>query len=520
MSDIVLVNPRFEASYWGLEYAMPLLGKRANLPSACLPLLAALTPAEHSVTIVDENVCELDFERLAKADLVGITGMSVQRFRMREILQELRHRNVFTVVGGPWVTVREDYFADLTSVIFVGEAEETWPQFLNHWQSGQQLPRYEQSQKTDMSQQPCPRYELLDIPKYLFGSLQISRGCPFQCEFCDIIVTFGRRPRLKTSAQVLSEIEAMHRAGLEIAFIVDDNLIGNKKAIKPILQEIVQWQQKRGYPFAFFAEASIDLADDQELMQMMIEANIQAVFVGVETPNEASLKETKKFQNLRTGGTIVEKIHRIQAAGMEVWTGMIVGFDNDDESIFDQQLEFVKQARVAHSMSGMLSAIPKTPLYERLANEGRLDSADVSEFGTNVVPKQMSRAALRNGYLRVMSEINDTRQFFDRADSLYHDPNFRFNRAQSKYWKTHPVRWATHQAKTLARCLVLYRRLMKTVQDAGLRNEYRRRLRALWRKRQEPAFLFVYILKCAIHYHYLQIARGMERDSRKIVNTF
>ena len=288
MADIVLINPRFEASYWGLEYAMPLLGKRANLPSACLPLLAALTPMEHNVTIIDENVTELDFERIAKADLVGITGMSVQRFRMREILRELKSRHVFTVVGGPWVTVREDYFADLTSVIFVGEAEDTWPQFLKQWKNGEQQRRYEQAQKTDMSKQPCPRYELLDIKQYLFGSLQISRGCPFQCEFCDIIVTFGRRPRLKTSPQVLLELEAMRRAGMEIAFIVDDNLIGNKKAIKPILQDVVDWQKKRGYPFTFFAEASIDLADDPELIEMMVEANIQAVFIGVETPNEES----------------------------------------------------------------------------------------------------------------------------------------------------------------------------------------------------------------------------------------
>lgn len=520
MADIVLINPRFEASYWGLEYAMPLLGKRANMPSACLPLLAALTPDEHSVTLLDENVCDLDFDRLAKADLVGLTGMSVQRFRMREILEKLRELDVFTVVGGPWVTVREDYFADLTSVIFVGEAEVTWPQFLSDWANGRQLARYEQSQKTDMSQQPCPRFDLLDVSKYLFGSLQISRGCPFQCEFCDIIVTFGRRPRLKSSRQVIEELEAMRRAGMEIAFIVDDNLIGNKKAIKPVLRDIADWQQNQGYPFTFFAEASIDLADDSELMLMMVEANIQAVFIGVETPNEESLKETRKFQNLRAGGTVVEKIHRIQSAGMEVWTGMIVGFDNDNESIFDQQLEFIEQARVIHAMSGMLSAIPKTPLYDRLSKEGRLDHADLPEYGTNVIPKQMSRVGLRDGYLRVMSGINDVKGFFDRADSLYFDPRFRFNRAQVNHWKKHPWRWARGQAQTIARCLVLYRRLMKAVDEVELRNEYRRRLRALWRARREPAFLFVYILKCAFHYHYVRIARSMEHDNHRIVNTF
>jgi radical SAM superfamily enzyme YgiQ (UPF0313 family) len=196
MADIVLINPRFEVSYWGLEHALPLFGKRANLPVACLPLLAALTPVGHNVTLLDENVESIDFERVARADLVGVTGMSVQRFRMREILTELKQRGVFTVVGGPWITVQEDYFGPLADVIFVGEAEETWPRFLSDWKLGRHQTRYEQAEKSDMTQVPTPRFDLLKTERYAFGSLQFSRGCPFQCEFCDIIVTFGRRPRL------------------------------------------------------------------------------------------------------------------------------------------------------------------------------------------------------------------------------------------------------------------------------------------------------------------------------------
>lgn len=520
MSDIVLINPRFEASYWGLEHAMPLLGKKSNLPTACLPLLAALTPSEHTITLLDENVTELDFDRIARADIVGLTGMSVQRLRMRDILEELKARNVFTIVGGPWVTVREDYFGELADVIFVGEAEDTWPKFLKEWASGEHERRYEQAQKTDMTKVPCPRYDLLDAKQYVFGSLQISRGCPFQCEFCDIIVTFGRRPRLKTSQQVLSELEGMKRAGMEIAFIVDDNLIGNKQAIKPVLREVAKWQKKHGYPFIFFSEASIDLADDMELMELFVEANIQAVFIGVETPNEESLRETKKFQNLRSGGTIVEKVHRIQAAGMEVWTGMIVGFDNDDPSIFESQLKFVRQSRVVHAMCGMLSAIPKTPLYDRLANELRLDFDDQPEYGTNVIPKQMTREELRDGYRTVMSGLNDVTSFFDRADSLYHDQNFCFNKAQRAYWKTHQVKWAIEQAKVLARCGVLYLRLMKQVEDPILKAEYKKRLKKIWKARREPAALFIYLLKCAIHFHYLQINDSLKRTDRPLVNTF
>src|SRR3954452_153139 len=238
MADLVLINPRFDVSYWGLEHALPLFGKRANLPVASLPLLAALTPAGHTVTLLDENVEPIDFDRVARADIVGVTGMSVQRFRMREILDELRGRGVFTAVGGPGVTVQEDYFGDLADVIFVGEAEETWPRFLDEWKGGRHAARYEQADKSDMAAVPTPRFDLLKMRHYLFGSLQFSRGCPFQCEFCDIIVTFGRRPRIKTSAQIIAELEAMWAQGMRIVFIVDDNLIGNKKAIKEVLRDV------------------------------------------------------------------------------------------------------------------------------------------------------------------------------------------------------------------------------------------------------------------------------------------
>ena len=519
MADIVLISPRFEASYWGLEHAMPLLGRKANIAPACLPLLAALTPADHRVALLDENVKQLDFDRIARADIVGLTGMSVQRHRMREILKELKQRDCFVVVGGPWATVREDYFADDADVIFVGEAEETWPEFLQDWANGAHSTRYEQSQRTDMTKVPCPRYDLVDARRYVSGGLQISRGCPFQCEFCDIIVTFGRRPRLKVSAQVITELEAFRKAGMDLLFIVDDNLIGNKKAIKPILRDVADWQERNGYPFALLAEATIDLADDPQLMELLVAANVQAVFIGVETPNAASLRETKKHQNLRGGGTMTEKIRRVQDSGMEVWTGMILGFDNDDETIFEAQLDFIREARVIHAMSGMLSAIPKTPLYERLASEGRLDNADGSEHGTNVIPKQMTREELRDGYRSVMRKLNDVKAYFDRADSLYHDSAFQFDRALREHLSRHPIRRWAASVKTIVRCAVLYHRLMTRVDDQALTREYRLRLRRLWQQRRQPSALFIYLLKCAAHYHYHRIAQSLDDSSRPMVNT-
>ncbi len=204
MADIVFVNPRFEVSYWGLEHAMPLFGKKANMPVGCLALLAALTPREHNVTLVDECIEPIDFDRLGRADIVGLTGMVVQRDRMREILIALKKRGVMTVVGGPWVSVQDDAFGDLANVVFVGEAEDTWPQFLNEWAEGRHARRYEQAERTDMTRVPTPRFDLLKMDEYLFGSVQFSRGCPFQCEFCDIIVTFGRRRGSRPAPRCLS----------------------------------------------------------------------------------------------------------------------------------------------------------------------------------------------------------------------------------------------------------------------------------------------------------------------------
>ena len=520
MLDIVLINPCFEISYWGLEHALPLLGKKANLPVACLPLLAALTPNEHRVTLVDENVEPIDYERLERADIVGLTGMSVQRARMKEILTELRRRGIFAVVGGPWVSVSEEYFGDLAEVIFVGEAEETWPEFLKDYEKGQWKKRYEQANKTDMQKVPPPRYDLIKTKHYLFGSVQFSRGCPFQCEFCDIIVTFGRRPRIKSSEQILVELEQLLKHDLRIAFIVDDNLIGNKVQIKSVLKNVAAWQKAKGFPLTFFTEASLDLADDEELMQLMVDCNIQTVFIGIESPNEASLRETKKIQNVRSTGTLVEKIHRVQNAGMDVWCGMIVGFDSDDSTIFDAQIEFLRDARILHAMLGMLHAIPKTPLYARLKAEGRLDENDTSQFGTNVIPSQLSRESLRDGYLNVMKTLYEPNNYFDRLESLFVRGGFRFGTARSRYWKEHKWVGSKERAKYWLLSVGLFARLMWSIPEPSLRQEYRRRILRLLRVNRDPTVLFVYVIKCAMHFHHYTLSSNMSNHRSEVINTF
>jgi radical SAM superfamily enzyme YgiQ (UPF0313 family) len=520
MADIVFINPRFEVSYWGMEHALPLMGKRANLPVACLPLLAALTPAEHTVTLMDENVEAINFERCARADIVGITGMSVQRFRMKEVLAELKRRGVFTVVGGPLVTVQEDYFEGLADVIFIGEAEETWPRFLDEWKQGLHQYRYEQAEKSDMTKMPTPRFDLLKSRHYAFGSVQFSRGCPFQCEFCDIIVTFGRRPRIKTSAQILAELDAVRAQGMRIVFIVDDNLIGNKKAIKAVLRDVIAWQEKNAYPLTLFTEASIDLADDEELMRLMVDANIISVFIGIESPNEASLRETKKFQNVRAGGTILEKVQRIQDHGIEVWCGMIIGFDNDDETIFEAQRQFIQDARIAFSMTGMLYAIPKTPLYARLAEEGRLDPSDQPEFGTNVIPLKIGRDELRNGYIKVMNDLYKCEPYFERLEALFIHGDLKVGRGRARWWRKHPWERIKYESMWLAQAIGLFARMMRDIPEVYLRREYRKRLWRFLKHRRNPGSILIYVLHMAQHYHAHTMAKQMASGRTRVYNSY
>jgi radical SAM superfamily enzyme YgiQ (UPF0313 family) len=517
MADIVLINPRFSPSYWGLNYAMPFLDATAVLPPINLPLLAALTPPKHNVTLIDENVEEIDFDRCSRADIVGITGMNVQRKRMHEILAELKRRGVFTVIGGSWVTVYPEDFEDLASVIFIGEAEETWPQFLAEWAEGRHHSRYEQADKTDLATVPAPRLDLLPMGKYAYGSVQITRGCPFTCEFCDIIIVFGRRPRAKTAAQVIAELEGLVAAGKYDAFIVDDNLIGNKKAIKPILREIIAWQEANGYPLSFATEASIDLAEDEELMQLMVAANIDTVFVGIESPNEAALRETKKVQNLADrSGTMLEKVHRIQAAGMEVWSGMIVGFDNDDEGVFELQRRFIQEARIVQAMVNILVAIPKTPLYARLQNEGRLDnSGEMANFGTistNVIPLRIGRRALCSGYLDLMRDLYAPDAYFSRMDALYLEGKLRPDSGRARYLRRRPWRWLKSRVGAALEGVFVFVQLMRLVPDAALRREYRRRLWNAVKRRPQVTLLRLYCIKCALHFHYHQLVRQLVAD--------
>jgi radical SAM superfamily enzyme YgiQ (UPF0313 family) len=414
--SICLINPRSRPSYWTADYAMPFYGLgrklKYSMANGALVSVAALVPPEHEVVIVDENVEPIDFDGLRRFDVIGVTGMVVQSERMCEILRRLRELPALVAVGGPLVTVNEGTFDGLCDVRFIGEAEQTWPAFLNALASGAPtVARYEQAEKTDMTTVPVPRFDLLRRGVYGTAPVQFSRGCPFSCEFCDIITIFGRRPRTKRPEQVLAELDALLAQGFRGCFLVDDNFIGNKAEAKKLLRRIVGWQESRGFPLTFTTEASVNLADDAELIDLMVRANFQSVFVGVETPRKESLKETRKHQNV-SGDSLLAKLARIRAGGLVVSGGFIVGFDNDDERIFDEQFEFIQSSGIATLSISLLTPLPTTPLYERLRAEGRLDFSDPELI---FVPKQMTRERLKAGFRDLLNRVFDVGAYFERA---------------------------------------------------------------------------------------------------------
>jgi len=412
---ILLITPRNPKSFWTFHDSLPIIDKRCLLPNLSMPTVAGMTPAEHDIVLVDENVEEIDFD--AEADIVGVTGYIVHRQRMREIAREFRRRGRYVVIGGPYASLcPEELRADCDS-LFVGEAEETWPVFLQDFAAGKPGPEYSAADKPDMTKSPKPRFDLMKVDSYQTMTIQFGRGCPFRCEFCDIIVVYGRRPRIKRVEQLMEEVQDLHRLGARQIFIADDNFIGNKPTAKALLRELAVWGRANGYPITFGTELSVNVAQDDELLALLRDANMTTVFLGIESPRAASLQETKKTQNVR--GDLVEQVHKIQSYGLQVQAGMIVGFDSDDAAIFDEQLAFVSEARIPLVMMGMLQALPRTPLYERVRAEGRLIPESTAQSHTlglsNIEPVGMTRVELFRGYRRLIRDLYSLENFGNRA---------------------------------------------------------------------------------------------------------
>jgi radical SAM superfamily enzyme YgiQ (UPF0313 family) len=416
--NALLVYPEFPDTFWSFKHALKFVRKKAVLPPLGLLTVAAMLPDAWSKRLVDMNVTTLRQEDLAWADCVFIGAMAVQRESARRTIARCKDAGLKVVAGGPLFTSEYEEFENVDHFV-LNEAELTLPPFLEDLQRGCARRLYRSGEFCDMRQTPAPMWELADLKRYASTSVQFSRGCPFNCDFCNVTALFGHRPRIKTAEQVTAELDSLYNLGWKgQVFFVDDNFIGNKKYLKAqLLPTLIAWQKaKRCGPF--YTEASINLADDEPLMAMMVEAGFDAVFIGVETPDHESLGECKKTQN--KGRDLLEDVKRMQRAGLQVQGGFIVGFDNDTHSIFQRQIDFIQKSGIVTAMVGLLQAPTGTGLYERLKKEGRLlgpMSGDNGDGTTNIIPK-MDPELLKAGYRNIVQQIYSPKNYYRRVKTF------------------------------------------------------------------------------------------------------
>ncbi|HEY5899602.1 MAG TPA: radical SAM protein [Burkholderiales bacterium] len=404
---LLLVNPSLPQSFWSFRWALEevLGGKRALNPPLGLATVAALTPAHWRVSIADENLAPLPVA--PQADLIGIGGMGVQAPRQKELIARYRAAGYRVVAGGSYASLCPEQYAGLADHVIAGEAEYIWPRFCADLERGQAERLYLEQGVVRLEDSPVPRFDLLELDRYATATLQLSRGCPFNCEFCDIIVMFGRKPRYKSVHAIGRELDALRAQGARKVFFVDDNFIGNKARAKETLRFLAGYQNRHGRALRFGTEASLNLADDPELLGLFRDAGFEWAFVGLETPDACTLREAAKTQNC--AGDMLAAVRRIYAAGIDILGGFIVGFDRDTVASFATQRRFILDSGIIVAMVGLLTALPRTPLFERLKREGRLveGAADGDNTGgaTNIVPKLMSIDDMVAGYRRLYQEL-------------------------------------------------------------------------------------------------------------------
>jgi radical SAM superfamily enzyme YgiQ (UPF0313 family) len=413
---VLLVWPRFPPSFWGFEGVLSMMPEAAITPPLGLVTVAALCPASWTLKLLDHSFDEVTDADLRAADLVMVSAMHAQRADAIVILRRARALGTRTFIGGPWASSQPDVVQLEADHVLVGEAEEAFAAIALALENGTAQPMYRITEKPDLSVSPIPRFDLLRMDKYTTMPVQFARGCPFQCDFCDIITIYGRKVRGKSSAQLIGELDRLRELGWHgEVFIVDDNFIGNRKSSLHLCQDLAQWGEARGKPFSFFTQASVDLADRPELMDAMVAANFLYVFLGIETPSSEALKGSKKFQNLKRD--TLEQVRIIQQNGLWVMAGFIVGFDSDDETIFERQREFIEQSAIPWAMAGMLQAPPTTPLYDRMRAEKRLleDSEATSNFSAPNFLTSMPLPTLLRGLSRLLADLYDPKTYFERA---------------------------------------------------------------------------------------------------------
>ena len=423
--NVLLLYPEFPDTFWSFKYALKFVRKKASLPPLGLLTVAAMLPKEWGKRLVDLNVRKLTEKHLAWADVVFVSAMIAQRDSARDLIARCRAAGKPVVAGGPLFTTEHEQFPNVNHFV-LNEAEVTLPEFLRDFENGCARRVYTSPEFADISQTPTPLWELADLQRYASMSVQFSRGCPFDCEFCNVTAMFGHRPRTKTPAQVIAELDGLYQHGWRSqVFFVDDNLIGNKRVLRDeLLPALIAWRKGKRH-ISFYTEASINLADDENLMRSMVEAGFDSVFVGIETPAEAGLAECNKRQN--AGRDMVADVKRIQRAGLQVQGGFIVGFDSDTPTIFQRQIDFIQKSGIVTAMVGLLNAIPETKLYERLKREGRLrgqSSGDNVDGTTNFIPR-MDLEKLREGYKSILEHIYAPGPYYQRIRTFlreYHPP--------------------------------------------------------------------------------------------------
>jgi radical SAM superfamily enzyme YgiQ (UPF0313 family) len=413
---ILLVYPWCPDTFWSYRHALKFVSKKATFPPLGLLTVAAMLPGEWEKRLVDMNVSALSDADIKWADYVFVSSMVVQRDSVREVIARCKRLNAKVVAGGPLFTTGYEELDGIDHLV-LGEAEATLSHFLADLAKGCPQHIYSSDERPDISKTPIPLWSLINMKHYSAMNLQYSRGCPFDCDFCDIILLNGHRPRTKDRQQMVDELEALYRHGwLGSVFIVDDNFIGNRKKLRAeILPAIIEWSKDKKYPFRFSTEASIDLSDDDKLMELMTMAGFNRVFVGIETPNEDSLAECNKLQNRNRD--LAASVKRIQNHGFEVQGGFILGFDSDPISIFGSQINFIQKTGIVTAMVGLLNAPRGTRLYQRLKKEDRLlkdTSGDNTDFSINFIPK-MKYETLISGYKHVLDTIYSPRHYYERV---------------------------------------------------------------------------------------------------------
>jgi len=418
----LLVWPCFPPSFWTFQAMMPIIGKRAMLPPLGLITVAALCPPAWTLRLVDCSIEPLLDSDILWADLLMLSGMHVQRDEVKQIAERARSLNRRVMIGGPYASSQPDVLLEFADHVVTGEPDDIFHEIARDVELGTAKRRYDVREKPDLAAVPIPRFDLLKLDKYSSMAVQFSRGCPFECEFCDIITLYGRKPRTKNPQQLLAEFEKLHAMGWrQPIFIVDDNFVGNQKRALELCREIERWQGTRGWPFVIYTEASIDLAERIPLLEAMVAANFMFVFVGIESPDTAALKEARKFQNLRKEQ--LASIRTLQRKGLWVMGGFIVGFDSDSTDIFERQRAFIEQAAIPWAMAGFLQAPPTTALFDRMASENRLlwDSRATSNFSLPNFRTVRPLRVLVEGLRGLLDELYEPARFYDRAfRSLLH----------------------------------------------------------------------------------------------------